>query len=523
MPTYLHYYFSNNKSSFSSADYDSAKRKSLLEQQSKIYSSHVQNLISNSYKDSEEVGKILDLLINDSTRNNQRKDIYDNVDTSSLTPSSFTVDGISVGSLGASMKYIETEAEKILNQTDHFQIELNKVLDQAYNSLGTGSGFEEYKESIVKEYIQKKGLSSSDKSSIATSIINDFLSHDGLKIMQNKGQGTMRTSLNSLTLLAYALPIYEFSGGVSYSTGRSKTSVTLNTLPEFFKAIASKTSGHFNNVKGGGAELTAVAAELALHEKIADAVQNTDLSVKTSGDDYISGEYFNINKKVYKTGNQLDEEDIKNLSFHRSKGDVTVSVSANGVSISYGISVKEYTKPNTASADPTVNLVSKTNFLAAANRILGGNGIAYMYNLAGGHGDGNRRTGGSTGLKWTNAQLDNEWEELKKTVIIGNFLNFIAGLPSENVIYLVANRKIYFIEDIVNAVVENESLLSGRVNIVKRETMMRSNKWINGQAGENRNALDANTRSNAAISSINAYLQKATITLDVTLLSSMVR
>ena len=509
--SYLHYYFENNESSISSTDFGEAKRTELLKQQKSLYNQHISSMGS-SVVDTE-VGKTLDLLINDSKTGNIRRNIYESFDMSSVGPTSFTVEGASIGSLSHILRSVHLEAEKILTITDSFTKELDKVVQQAYQTLGASQAFEDYKDDVIRRYAESKGIAK-NSANIDSLIINDFLQHDGLKAMRIKGEGSAKASLDSLILLAESLQTYHFQGGEKYSTSSSKELKTINSLPEFFAVIASKTSGHFNNVKGGSAEIVSKLAELAVHEELAEAVQGTELSASVTGDDYIRGPNWQITKINQKTGDSIDDERF-DLEYHRSKGDVSVSISKNGISISYGISVKDYATPNTSSNTLSLSLVSKTSFLSAARRVLANNGIAYMYNLAGGHGSGKG--------KITNSDLNGYWEDLKTTVVVGNFLHFLAGLPQENVLYLVANRKIYFVSDILDSVINKDSSLNPTVKMVSRETMMKSNKWVDGRVGENKNAASANKRSSEAISSISSYLEKATISLDLNLLTTLAR
>ena len=122
---------------------------------------------------------------------------------------------------------------------------------------------------------------------------------------------------------------------------------------------------------------------------------------------------------------------------------------------------------------------------------------------------------------YSNEDLNSMWRQLKETVVISNFLYYLVGLPKENVYFLVGNKRVYDMSDIIDSVVGNPKLLESNFKMVSRETMMRTNRWVDGtegKAGTNRNMKSAKARSESAIKSINSYLERAKITISLSLL-----
>ena len=262
--------------------------------------------------------------------------------------------------------------------------------------------------------------------------------------------------------------------------------------------------------------------ELAVAKRAARGF--ADVQAEITGNKRVSGsQWANISRQTKVNDSMTGFLKLKDMSLsdHVSKADVTVTLTENGVVVNYGLSVKEF-KPASSDTKGTVGKVTiqdSTSFLESANRAFSGNGIAYMYNLAGGHGNSNVNLEGAE--TYSNADLNSMWEELKRTVVISNFLYYLVGLPKENVYFLVGNKKVYDMSDIIDSVIGKPELLSNDFKMVSRETMMRSNRWVNGTegtAGTNPNKEDAGTRSNNAISSINNYLEKAKITISLSLL-----
>lgn len=522
--SYLHYYFAHADmySSFGSADYNAAKQKEILMQQKRLFDLNRQKNMSQL--DTQKFGSAIEFLMGNSGESRVvRENVYNQSSSANTpVPINFDVDGMSIGSLGSKGKAALAKAQEIASNIDLFNNGLTNALNQAVTLVN--DNLDNYKSKIIQSYVQAKGLSSDLSSSeLAQKIIQDFLTHNGLSFLKDSSS-SLTTVLNKLTLLAAALPEFKSGMGSSfkYNSDSKRTMKSISSDAEFISVLAGKCSGLWNNIKGSAGEMAVLQGELAVSKRAARGF--ADAQAEITGNKRVSGgQWANISKQTKVNDSMTEFLKLKDMSLsdHVSKADVTVTLTENGVVVNYGLSVKEF-KPASSDTKGTVGKVTiqdSTSFLESANRAFSGNGIAYMYNLAGGHGNSNVNLEGAE--TYSNADLNSMWEELKRTVVISNFLYYLVGLPKENVYFLVGNKKVYDMSDIIDSVIGKPELLSNDFKMVSRETMMRSNRWVNGTegiAGTNQNKKDAETRSKNAISSINNYLEKAKITISLSLL-----
>lgn len=525
--SYLHYHFANNKSSFGSADYNVEKQKEILRQQKQAWNDRNKSMLA-STKGTTELGNVISFLAGkDSSQ--LRKQVYD-AERGNIQIPSFNVDGISIGTLGyrkngAFGKTGFAKAQELVNHFDLFKTGLDNALCQSYQVIK--EELDSIKGEIVNDYLKSKRLAEKPPD-FNQQVIKEFLKHDGLKSFRKKGDSPSQTAKRKLALLASVLPEFDMGSATSlkYSTKSSKKGdmEDIHSEAEFIAILAGKCSGMWNSVISGVGEVGALHAEKIVAKKVAEEL-GVFVSGERTGTRQISGESFSVTKKTQTNSaleNWIQENKKAQTNKVVSKGDATIVLTENDVEAHYGLTVKELSglSPNIdGSVTASVKLVDSTNFLEAANRAFSGNGIAYMYNLAGGHGDSKQ---------YTNAELDSMWEQLKQTVVVSNTLHALAGLPSENVIYMVVNGQAFSIGDVIQQIIDrsqdNYSPIGASFKMVKRATMMNKNRWITiGNSRKTQNKDAANQRSQIAIDEISQYLLSAKMTIHLNFLLSIMK
>lgn len=522
--SYLHYYYGNSNSPFTSAEFFENKRKNLLDMQLKVFEQQKKAVLSQVHSSSvpKEYAEILEILTDTGNAGQLRNQIYAGANPSGGIPDKVLFDtalgGVSsAGSIqNTSAANIAAKVGDITESISNFQTGLEKTLEKAYQSLFDGGNFEAYKQAVIDDYIRKRGLSGEDNSVIKQKVLDDFLHHDGFiksgaftKNSSNRVEG----SLKKLILFADALPAYNdyLSGTATYST--KKYSGTINGLPEFFKIIAGKTQGLYNMVKGDGAALTAMLGEKAVIQEMGKGLKKIDeaFTISNTGSNTANG-------VSILSGYKKDASWDKAFGFNEqysgsvSKPDVTVVYNLNGVKINYGLTVKNYEMKNANNGTDkyfiNAKLTAETPLYDAMSRIFSGTGMYGVYQLAGGHGNGNVKL--ANGNRYTNAQLDEMWKSLKDMVIAGNMLTFLGGLKEDNTFFMAVNGRVIGLDQILRDIISGKTKETYTIKGASaRSKYMAKNKRKNTEKDNHANALK---RSAAASRSIESLLRGAKIT-----------
>lgn len=468
--------------------------------------------------------EIIDVLTDD--KNRRRKQIFD---ANLVNPGQKEfLHGQRVGQYANSMKKANMMAQQLASEIDLFTNKLDEVIAQIYHSIG-GQSLEEYKNQVIIDYASKTHTTPGS-SNFRQSIINNFITHKGLKKLKMTAssgtgvQNTLETALRHLVLLAEGLPEYGSGGrslgGKYYSTesGSHRTSTGAETLG----VIASKVQGLFNNVVGSGAEIAWAMAEEEGDKKVIEKLHQLDKRINASVHATVVGD-----TTVKNTENKTQV----------SKGDVSVKISGQGVNIEYGVSVKTYRFDPAANAQ-SIEIVGGTNFLTAAYKLLGsGTEKEYLFNLAAG------LPGGSKNKTVSAATLNSQWNELVETVVLFNFLDFLAGTAtqnSNNVLYLVFNGKIVTVDEILSTVVGGQTKITSRLwsettgKNLRRSSFVSINRnaWVGDRGGKTGTYLQGHSlgdrskgqgiiRSRNVANQLYGILSKTRLTVNLNMLTSM--
>lgn len=508
---YLHYWFGHyNGGGLNLSDINHLKRVELIENQIKSFNTRTAALSNSAGTD--EFGQMIDFLTNQGNNSANKKAIFEGQDSSNVTIGGMNVASIASMGIGNIEKAITQNAEELSYALFEFQYSLTNAIEDAYSQLNSDVAFSEFQGRIVQEYAQNKRVSGSN---IGKSILQDFLKVNGFKGLISSGSTSLESYLQRLALLAYAIPSY---GGESYGYSTGTRSGIANNVPQFFKIIASKTSGLLSFVKRETGELAVMKAQDDLIKDFTKKIQDVNTSIRKM-------KPLSKGKEGWLSGSISVESDFDNLPSDKtksnvrySKGDVAVTVNSSNVSVTYGINVKDF-KVNKGAKYQNINLSRSIPFLQAYANVFGGysNSLDFLYQLAAGHGDGVE--GYSDGV------LNLYWNELVDTVVKGSFLDAIAGMPSDNVIYLTLNGKIFNIGDVAQRILNSEMGMSSGMSLSysasgldKSNTTDVINKWI---GPNNRSAYHGRERSRVALPQVQSYLNRARINLDLKVLTAL--
>lgn len=515
---YLHYWFYS--SGMTLYDFDQARKKTLLNQFKTQMNLRKKLMISADTKELMKEGEaILDFLISPKAKE-KRNSVYNPSEKITSGP---RFSGLQT-SQGKDLTYGQLknlETQEILNMINNlvngiysFSSKLEEWIEEAYTALGTGQTYESYKNLVISEYIETKGLSDITMTGdVANKIISDLLmnKHNSIGVLDVQASSNapkaLNTALRNLVLVANAIPL--MSTVEVYKQGTVQGSSVLNI-------IAGKIAGMFRNVKGGGGEVAAAIAEKTLEQELLqefDAIINTNVhaggkSVKKVVD------------KNYYTKEEMTDRRV-------SKGDVLAIVSKKGISIEYGISVKDYTFPSNGDSMGKVDIVSRTPFLAAAHKA----NISdyYLINLAASHGL-DRKSG------FKNEDLNKAWIDLTNYVVYFNLLDFLAGTALENqdnVLFFNINGKIFTIWEILEGIESGTDMAIDYIlgdkdkNVKERKDYVAKNNWISVKGTLAKERIKDKAlgweRSNKAWSQVYQLLKETKLFVSLKILAKLVQ
>lgn len=522
--TYLHYYYGNSNSPFTSADFFENKRKNLLDMQLKAFEQQKKELVNQISKVPDDYAKVLELLT-DTSKSDERTKIYQaSMNQQNAVPDKILFqtafgEELSAGNIQNLKGNIEAKVGDITTSINNFNISLTQTLEQAYNNLYGNNNFKEYQASIIAEYIQGSQINfNSDESKLKQDILTNFLHHQGFiknSMFSKKDSSRIKDSLNKLILLAYALPDYSKYTG-TYSGKNTQGEKTIDNLPQFFQIIAGKVQGLYNMVKGDGAELTGMIGEKACIDAAGKGLNDLNklFTITNTGNSISNGgvSVLSTFKPDSAFSTAFDFNNSAQISGTYSKPDITVSYNQNGVKIQYGLTVKNYQLQNSKNGLDSyfinAKLSDSTSLYHALSSIFSGTGMYGVFQLAGGHGNGNVKL--LNGQRYTNNQLDEMWNSLKDLAVTGNLLSYLGGIKEDNTLFMIANGRVIGLDQILRDIINNKTKETYHIKGAHaRSNFTKINKWVDTEANDHQNAIK---RSNEAIPKIASLLQEAKIT-----------
>ena len=162
--SYLHYYYGNSNSPFTSAEFFENKRKNLLDMQLKVFEQQKKAILNKAHSSRvpEEYAELLEILTDTGNAGELRNQIYAEANPFGGVPDKVlfntALGGISsAGSIqNTSAANIAAKVGDIVENIDNFQTGLENTLDKAYQTLFGNGNFEAYKQAVIAEYIKIK-------------------------------------------------------------------------------------------------------------------------------------------------------------------------------------------------------------------------------------------------------------------------------------------------------------------------------------------------------------------------------
>jgi len=246
-------------------------------------------------------------------------------------------------------------------------------------------------------------------------------------------------------------------------------------------------------------------------------------------------------KGVRIQGNSVDEAiiDLKGDLSAQQKfgtGDVLWQVKIDKVTLNIPISIKNYRLRDSNSK--TVNLkiqdsVPLRTALERSSLLDNNNFMHYFYNVAAAHSKTSAEKAGVTkaaieevgkiGKTFTSeAAIAKRWKETIDLIDAANLLYNLSGYSKQNpyggAVLLIVNGQPFLIEDIIQRVIENSSLLGRRgavgQGLAKRDqfSILNSPYPVKGDISSSNITIAANERSQRVEEALSVKLQRATIT-----------
>ena len=539
---YVHYWFSSSEMEI--RQFNDAKRNEILNDLNNQFQQRKKQMVSaTDEKSKKEAGALIDFLTYSKEAAEERKAVFEQ-ETNAYSGGwesglgEYTFGQLRNKSSEEIVQMVNDLANGITDFTDH----LENLLQNIYESVckDGAPAFEQYKENIVKEYINNKGLKGDDNSEIAKAIWSDLLSskHNGLNRYNStqkdfsgtEGLPKVATALKNLTLIAEALPQLN-NKDIKFNAYDYKKQVTAS---EVLNIIAGKMAGMFSNIKGAGGEIAAKRAEESVLKKVAEGIfeaQGTKPSIQSSKVTTVGDSV--EKREIYDP--QLIEDASKEEKIIRvSKSDVDVTLTMDGVKITYGINVKNYTPPSKDVNMEAVSLESKANLLDVAQR--NGINLYYMFNIAAGHPDSNfnKQYHANRSIKrtYTDEELSKGWFDLISYTVYKHFLTAIAGEiinNSKSILFFSLNGQVFPIDEVIEKVRgQNEMDLTYRLTQIRaistRDSFVKSNKWDDGD--ERKWAPDpekAKKRGHEAWESVRNVLNDTKLSIDLKVIASLMK
>lgn len=539
---YVHYWFSSSEMEIK--QFNDAKRNEILNDLNNQFQQRKKLMVSaTDEKLAKEAGALIDFLTYSEEAAEERKAVFEQ-ETNAY--SGGWESGLGKYTFGELRNKSSEEIVKMVNDlaegAQGFADHLESLLQNIYDSICTDASpaFQNYKENIVKEYASNKGINKNDTSKIAQAIWSDLLSseHNGLnkyKSTQKNFSGTenlpkVATALKNLTLIAEALPQLN-NKDVKFNAYNHKKQVTAS---EVLNIIAGKMAGMFGNVKGAGGEIAVKRAEESVLKKVAEGIfEVNEKKFSIQGSEVIPVGDGVEKREVFDP--QLIEDVSKGEKVIRvSKSDVDVILTMDGVKITYGINVKNYTPPSKDTNMGVVSLESKANLLDVAQR--NGINLYYMFNIAAGHPDSNfnKKYHANRSIKrtYTDEELSKGWFDLISYTVYKHFLTAIAGEvinDSKSILFFSLNGQVFPIDEVIEKVrKKNEMDLTYRLTqtraISTRDSFVKSNKWDDGD--ERKWVPDpkkAKERGHKAWESVRNVLNDTKLSIDLKVIASLMR
>lgn len=428
---YLHYHFSN--SGYSIEDFTSAKQLSLRKQYAAF--TDRQKLMIDG--DALEGFHILDDISNGQIiGNNLEKEIANLFNENGGLPTAASNSGLggrSYGQLGAARLSGQTKglATELINSAGECQAKLNEALNQITSIL----------EIAYPDYV-KIALNAANEvlnSNTYQEIIQKFMI-SGYKFVEipsdvDKSYNNIIQSVAKIKIAIDAIPMLNSSAtsakGITVTHSHSKSHGVANKS-ELIAVFFGKVGGILSGLSGS-------VEEIAVGHGL-------EFCIKKAGEEFSNTKAYFVGGKIQQWDSKIEEDaNLELATGTYNKNDVTLVITKDKVTLTFGASVKTTKKVNEQGVPVNIKLHDGTNLLEALKKVQGKVSAHYIYNLAG-------------GLERSNEiGLQTGWRSLVDYAVALNFIDYLVGqgFANNNNLILVANRQIYSMKDILMGVADH--------------------------------------------------------------------
>lgn len=278
-----------------------------------------------------------------------------------------------------------------------------------------------------------------------------------------------------------------------YST--SKTGKIIGTL-------VGKIGGTFSDASGRLEEIIVAKAANEVIKKVGKSFngvfsnKEAFAAITGSGDISIEIKNENMSPDLAEIIKGAEANDSSNFN----KNDVSLVIRDGNIVLIVGISVK---KTLSGGSNNSIDSISRKNISVQTTSLKAVLDKAksqmrlsdwYIYNVASGH--VNKEDGDSFSNYKATTGIHTMWRDMVKNAVYLNFLDYLVGEGGiySNSALLIANRQVYTMDSILQAVTPESISISGGLD---RNKFVKINEWVGSRPGSSRNQAQAMERSSS--------------------------
>lgn len=445
-------------------------------------------------------GNLLGKPLGDMIKQTEQKNL-----TAARIPEGMEKSYASLGSKRSSSLMAQTFAEdlsKVITDTNNVIAELEDVLKTHYN---------DYFQSAIKT-LANNSFSGSEDAIACRKIVQNALNKNIEWVELNNGDtGSGARLARDYVRLKQRVESLKILGDAK------ATGYTPQTRTEYSRQLIGKIGGTYTNIGGELGEIAIAKAIETSLEKIAKEIDGLHFDVNTVG----SKRGFGATGKETKSAEFkefLSEAKKQNKQSSFNKNDVTITVTDNDVTATFGLSVKvsgagnknaNKVPNNIKIHDTTLNTILDKAQLKDSNKF----NDYKKYNIAAGF--------GATEIKGMAVKgLQNMWSSYVKYAVLLNIVDYLAGdaTLNNNSLFLVVNSKVYSMKDIVNGIVANPEYISIQGGLSRTPfSRINRNAWKGRKVDSARSKEEGEARSAEVITKLDSKFVSTSVKIKIAL------
>lgn len=457
---YLHYRYADSENQGLISNYYEKKDKIIFDSQLKEFDQRISKKVGNS-KDADEIALIMQTFLSDAGKETLNQIFSPSIEKQSGVSSSAQsgIGNLSFAQLRANKTFLN-EGRELVSDISSFKQGLDRVLNEIIKD--TDQNYEALQSQVLLEAANGKSLSNTQ---LKREILAKIYDRNGQFLAANPNDPKYLTkSLKKLLALSYAL-----------SSAGGKTDVKVRQVSEakVLQTLADKVTGWLNHTSGVLEEIAIATCINNGEKQLIEKLQLANKSIKGR----VGGTAL-VDVTPDPTLQQyLDKIGTTEKEFKVQKEDVSLTVSADTVSCDIGFSIKKYTVKK-GQKTIHISLNSGTSFLTALSNgglLQDGSFMNAMMNAAAAH----PGKGITNKVSISEGFVRGEWVKAKELAAMAAFLHNLAGTgkDKDNVLFLVLNRKVYTVPELIKMVAKNPKLISTSQAGLGWNTYQNMNTW----------------------------------------------